>query len=150
MGRKRKFKNPFAGERGRFVLLRWKKGLFLLLFAGVGIAIFFAVKGMIIERKSEITTLNGAQPIEGRSPFRVTEDGTLKSARPLSSVKAARPIAPVKSARPIVTLKVARPIPTLNSIRPIRNLNITRPIGILPHPETGTGSGKSAQPKGQK
>ena len=33
----------------------------------------------------------------GRSPFRATEDGTLKSARPSSTVNGARPIGTLKS-----------------------------------------------------
>ena len=49
------------GERGKTVFLRLKKGLFLLLFAGIVAGIFFAVKGAIIKGKSAIGTLVRAE-----------------------------------------------------------------------------------------
>jgi len=48
---------PVNGERGKPMFLRWKKGLFLLLFAGIVAGIFFAVKGAVIEGKPQSATL---------------------------------------------------------------------------------------------
>jgi antitoxin component YwqK of YwqJK toxin-antitoxin module len=45
------------GERGKTVFLVRKKELFLLLFTGLVAGMFFAVKGVIIERKPQAATL---------------------------------------------------------------------------------------------
>lgn len=54
---------PVNGERGKTMFLAWKKGIFLLLFAGVVAGMFLAVKGAVIEGKPEIGTLKGARAI---------------------------------------------------------------------------------------
>jgi len=45
------------------LFLQCKKGLILLLFAGIVAGIFFAVKDVIIEGKPNISSINGARPI---------------------------------------------------------------------------------------
>jgi hypothetical protein len=59
------------GERGKTVFLRWEKGLFLLLFAGIVGGMFFAVKGAIIEEKPQAATL--ARPEIGTGAIEVTQ-----------------------------------------------------------------------------
>ncbi len=68
--------SPVNGERGQFMFLALKKGLFLLLFAGIVAGMFFAVKGAIIEGKPQAATLLRSE----------TGMGSGKSARPMGTL----------------------------------------------------------------
>jgi hypothetical protein len=59
--RRKNFKSRHNGERGKSVFLRWEKGLFLLLFAGVVAGTFFGVRGAVIEKKPEIGSVARAE-----------------------------------------------------------------------------------------